>query len=439
MDKPQLGFNTMDPSRLKTLTLGCKVNQYETEFVRQGLVDAGMFRDALPDESADLCVVNTCTVTNEGDSKSRQAIRRLARDNPEARLVVMGCYATRAPEELAALPGVVEVVTDKRELPDLLGRFGVVDVPDGISRFGDRHRAYVKVQDGCLLKCSYCIIPKVRPDMSSRPLRSIVDEVHRLVDNGYREIVLTGIHLGHYGVDQNWKKPKSEWLRLYTLLRQLTDLPGEFRVRLSSIEATEVTRELLDVMAEFPDRICPHLHVCLQSGSDRILRRMKRRWCSKRFIDRCRLVQETLHKPALTTDVIVGFPGETEADFEDTCEVVRQVGFSKIHMFPFSARRGTPAATMDDQVPKSEKSARGRELAEIESVLRADYFRSLQGESLRVMLEAKLADELDTFAGTSCRYAPIRVKLGENAVELGQMLDVTAGQFDGKHLLAVAD
>ncbi len=439
MDKPQSEINTVDPSRLKTLTLGCKVNQYETEFVRQGLVDAGMFRDALPDESADLCVVNTCTVTNEGDSKSRQAIRRLARDNPEARLVVMGCYATRAPEELAALPGVVEVVTDKRELPDLLGRFGVVDVPDGISRFGDRHRAYVKVQDGCLLKCSYCIIPKVRPDMSSRPLRSIVDEVHRLVDNGYREIVLTGIHLGHYGVDQNWKKPKSEWLRLYTLLRQLTDLPGEFRVRLSSIEATEVTRELLDVMAEFPDRICPHLHVCLQSGSDRILRRMKRRWCSKRFIDRCRLVQETLHKPALTTDVIVGFPGETEADFEDTCEVVRQVGFSKIHMFPFSARRGTPAATMDDQVPKSEKSARGRELAEIESVLRADYFRSLQGESLRVMLEAKLAEELDTFAGPSCRYAPIRVKLGENAVELGQMLDVTAGQFDGKHLLAVAD
>ena len=439
MDKPQLGFNTMDPSRLKTLTLGCKVNQYETEFVRQGLVDAGMFRDALPDESADLCVVNTCTVTNEGDSKSRQAIRRLARDNPEARLVVMGCYATRAPEELAALPGVVEVVTDKRELPDLLGRFGVVDVPDGISRFGDRHRAYVKVQDGCLLKCSYCIIPKVRPDMSSRPLSSIVDEVHRLVDNGYREIVLTGIHLGHYGVDQNWKKPKSEWLRLYTLLRQLTDLPGEFRIRLSSIEATEVTRELLEVMGEFPDRICPHLHVCLQSGSDRILRRMKRRWCSKRFIDRCRLVQETLHKPALTTDVIVGFPGETEADFEDTCEVVRQVGFSKIHMFPFSARRGTPAATMDDQVPKSEKSARGRELAELESVLRADYFRSLRGESLRVMLEAKLADELDTFAGTSCRYAPIRVKLGENAVGLGQMLDVTAGQFDGKHLLAVAD
>ena len=142
-------------STLRTTTLGCKVNQYETEYVRQGLVDAGQFRDAEPDEVADLCIINTCTVTHEGDAKSRQVIRRMARQNPSARLVVMGCYATRAPEELAALPGVVEVVTDKRELPDLLGRFGVVDIPNGISRFGDRHRAYVKVQDGCLLKCSY--------------------------------------------------------------------------------------------------------------------------------------------------------------------------------------------------------------------------------------------------------------------------------------------
>src|SRR5262245_51711894 len=152
---------------LKTLTLGCKVNQYETELVREGLARAG-YLDATDGEPADLCVVNTCTVTAEGDSKSRQAIRRLARENPSARIVVMGCYATRAPDELAGLPGVAEVVTDKREIPDLLGRFGVVDVPTGISRFGNRHRAYVKVQDGCLLRCSYCIIPFVRPHFSSR-------------------------------------------------------------------------------------------------------------------------------------------------------------------------------------------------------------------------------------------------------------------------------
>lgn len=423
----------MDQSRLKTLTLGCKVNQYETEFVRQGLIDAGVFRDAQPEETADLCVVNTCTVTNEGDAKSRQAIRRMARENPDARLIVMGCYATRAPDDLAKLPGVVEVVTDKRELPDLLGRFGVVDVPDGISRFGDRHRAYVKVQDGCLLRCSYCIIPQVRPEMRSRPSASIVEEVRRLTDNGYREIVLTGIHLGHYGVDCNWKKPKSEWLRLHTLLRQLMELPGDFRVRLSSIEATEVTRELLHVMAEFSERICPHLHICLQSGSDRILRRMKRRWCSKRFVDRCQLIRDTLHKPALTTDLIVGFPGETDTDFEDSCRVARQVEFSKIHIFPFSARRGTPAAEMPEQIPKRVKSARGRELATLEAALRRDYFERLRGEPLQVMLEAELADRPATMAGTSCRYAPVALNV-QGSAGLGELRTVKVSGYDGKYL-----
>src|SRR6185503_3744875 len=166
---------------LKTLTLGCKVNQYETELVREGLSRAG-YQDATENESADLCIVNTCTVTAEGDSKSRNAIRRLARENPDARIVVMGCYATRAPDELAKLPNVAEVVTDKRELPDLLGRFGVIDIPTGISRFGNRHRAYVKVQDGCLLRCTYCIIPSVRPQLHSRPMEHILDEVRRLRD-----------------------------------------------------------------------------------------------------------------------------------------------------------------------------------------------------------------------------------------------------------------
>src|SRR5689334_17362188 len=169
---------------LKTVTLGCKVNQYETEFVRQSLATAG-FRDAADDEPADLCVVNTCTVTAEGDSKGRQLIRQLAKRNPAARIVVMGCYATRAPEEVASLPGVVEVVTDKRELPDLLGRFGVIDIPTGISGLRDRHRAYVKVQDGCLLRCSFCIIPFVRPQMHSRPLDEVVREVAGLVARGF--------------------------------------------------------------------------------------------------------------------------------------------------------------------------------------------------------------------------------------------------------------
>jgi threonylcarbamoyladenosine tRNA methylthiotransferase MtaB len=261
--------------------------------------------------------------------------------------------------------------------------------------------------------------------MRSRGAEAIVDELRRLVDSGYREIVLTGIHLGHYGVDRNWRKPKSQWLRLSTLLKRLMIVPGDFRIRLSSIEATEVTRELLAVMSEFGDRICPHLHVCLQSGSDRILRHMKRRWGARRFIDRCRLAQQTLDKPALTTDVIVGFPGETDEDFRRTCQVVREVGFSKVHIFPFSARQGTPAAEMSDQITKRQKSDRGRELAALEAELRHNYFHSLQGTELHVLIESQLARDASRWVGTSCRYAP--VVLSDSTCAAGELVSVKAG------------
>lgn len=397
----------------RTVTLGCKVNQYETQYVREGLALAG-YREAGEHETADLCVVNTCTVTAEGDAKSRQTIRQLAARNPHTRIVVMGCYATRAPDEVAALPRVAEVVRDKRELPDLLGRFGVVDVPSGISRFDCRKRAYVKVQDGCLLRCSFCIIPHVRPALASRPAEHIVEEVERLVANGYREIILTGIHLGHYGVDFNAGRPKREWLRLSHLIERLIRLDGHFRVRLSSIEATEVTRELIDVMAANPTRVCPHLHVSLQSGSDRILRGMRRRWCSRRFCDRCALVKERLDQPAFSTDVIVGFPGETEADFEATCRVVEDVGFMKLHVFPYSARRGTPAADFPNQVPKHVKQERARQLAQLEAGLLARYATSLIGRSLQVMVESPLSDRSGLSYGTSCRYVSVVVPAAED-------------------------
>ncbi|MFM9067504.1 MAG: tRNA (N(6)-L-threonylcarbamoyladenosine(37)-C(2))-methylthiotransferase MtaB [Planctomycetota bacterium] len=391
---------------LKTVTLGCKVNQYETEFVRENLVRSG-FRDAAPEESAELCLVNTCTVTHEGDAKSRQTIRRLARENPQARIIVMGCYATRAPAEVAALPGVAEVITDKRELPDLLQRFGVVDVPTGLSGLANRHRAYIKVQDGCLLRCSYCIIPYVRPEMSSRPLDHILDEARRLLDHGYRELILTGIHLGHYGVDRNIGRPKSDWLRLSHLVDQLARLPGDFRVRLSSIEATEVTRELIAVMAAHGDKVCPHLHICLQSGSDAVLRRMRRRWSVRHFLDRCDLVRKSLDTPALTTDIIVGFPGETEADFAATLETSRRAEFAKIHSFPFSARRGTPAAEMSDQVSAERRTARIAQLQELEQQLRLDYFQRVANRELRVLIENPPTKQPELVAGTACRYVPV--------------------------------
>ncbi|MEO0530628.1 MAG: tRNA (N(6)-L-threonylcarbamoyladenosine(37)-C(2))-methylthiotransferase MtaB [Planctomycetota bacterium] len=408
--------------KLKTHTLGCKVNQYETEYLREGLATIG-YADAARDEAADLCVVNTCTVTAEGDSKSRQVIRRFARENPAAKIVVMGCYATRAPDEVKALPGVTEVLTDKRELPDLLGRFGVTDLPAGVTGLGGRSRAYVKVQDGCLLRCSFCVIPHVRPSLSSRPLEEVVNEVRGLVENGYREVVLTGIHLGHYGVDWNRLRPrdKDSWVRLSHLVRRLAELPvnEDYRVRLSSIEATEVTRELIDVMADHPDRIAPHLHISMQSGSDSVLRRMRRRWGSRRFVDRCHLLRERLDKPAITTDVIVGFPGETEAEFEETLATCREAGFSKIHGFPFSRRRGTPAWDMSDQIDKAVKKQRIHRLAEVEAELRDDYHQTLIGTPLRVLVETELAP--GRAVGSSCRYAP--VEIDADPQQIGSFVD----------------
>ena len=418
---------------LRTVTLGCKVNQYETVFVRQALNGIG-YRDAAIDESADLCIVNTCTVTHEGDAKSRQTIRQLAARNPGTRIVVMGCYAARAPEEIATLPGVAEVVADKRELPDLLGRFGVVDLPTGISTYANRQRAYVKVQDGCLLRCSFCIIPQVRPHFASRPVHHILDEVQRLYASGYREFILTGIHLGHYGVEWNRDRPKREWIRLADLVRKLAELPGDFRIRLSSIEATEITRDLIAVMAAFPEKVCPHLHVSLQSGSDAILRRMHRRWCSKRIMDRCRLVQETLDRPALTTDVIVGFPGEADADFDATCSIVREIGFSRIHKFPFSPRRGTPAAEMPNPVLPPLKTARLERLGQLEAELCDSYYKSLRGARLRVLVESPIENRPGRVLGTSCRYAP--VELPGTIAMRKEFASIIAGEAANGRILA---
>jgi threonylcarbamoyladenosine tRNA methylthiotransferase MtaB len=406
---------------LRTATLGCKVNQYETEFVRQGLVAIG-YRDAAEGEAADLCIVNTCTVTQDGDAKSRQTIRQMAKRNPGTRIVVMGCYATRAPEEVANLPGVVEVVTDKRELPDLLQRQGVVDVPTGIARFKDRQRAYMKVQDGCMLRCSFCIIPSVRPQLISRPLDHLVDEARRLIENGYRELVLTGIHLGHYGVELNRGRAKQDWLRLSHLIDRLARLPGEFRLRLSSIEATEVTRELIAAMAEHNERICPHLHISMQSGSDTVLRRMRRRWGARRFIDRCRLVKDSLDRPALTTDVIVGFPGETEQEFAETLAACEEVGFAKIHVFSFSARRGTPAATMAEQVDPRVIRERVERLRALEVRLRDEYLSQLLGRPMQVLIEPSAEAPAGRVLGTACRQ--VTVEMPEGIAPFGQFASV---------------
>jgi threonylcarbamoyladenosine tRNA methylthiotransferase MtaB len=284
-----------------------------------------------------------------------------------------------------------------------------------------------------MLRCSYCIIPKVRPRLASRPICDVVEEVRRLLHNGYREIVLTGVHLGHYGVDWNWRRPKSEWIRLSDVVREIVQIEGDFRIRLSSLEATEVTRELVDVMAGSGDKVCPHLHLCLQSGSDAVLRRMKRRWSARSFIDRCRLVQESLDQPAFTTDVMVGFPGETDEDFDRTCEVVQEVGFSKIHVFPFSPRQGTPAAEMPNRIPKRIKRERMKRLSTLEQELRKGYFEGLVGRSLCVLVESPSETQAGHVVGTSCRYAPVELPGGPQVC--GKLVEVVANAVaDGRYV-----
>jgi threonylcarbamoyladenosine tRNA methylthiotransferase MtaB len=393
------------PRTCRLVTLGCKVNQYETQYLKETLEVNG-YVEAAEGQPADLCVVNTCTVTGEGDAKSRQAVRRLHQEQPAAAIVVMGCYATRDPDTVARLPGVTKVIPDKDRLIEELAPFGITTSPSGISRFDDHQRAFVKVQDGCLLHCSFCIIPQVRPVVRSRSADDIEAEVARLAAAGYREIVLTGIHLGHYGIDLCKGRPKEDWVRLWHLLERLARLPGDVRIRLSSLEAAEARDDLVRVLAALP-RVCPHLHLCLQSGSDRILARMRRRYRSAGFLERCRRIRAALDQPALTTDVIVGFPGETDADFEDTCRVVREAGFCRIHVFSYSPRRGTAAADLPDDVPPQVKALRRRRLLEIERELAAAYMRSLVGRTLDVLVEGPDPQRPGWVRGTSCRYLPV--------------------------------
>jgi len=406
----------------RLVTLGCKVNQYETQLVKEALERHG-YRAAHENEGADLCVVNTCTVTAEADSKARQVIRQLARKQPGTQTVVFGCYAAREPETLSRLPGVVAVVGDNRELPDVFQRFGVADWPTGISRFDGHRRAFVKVQDGCLLNCTYCIIPQVRPGLRSRLPAEIIAEVRQLIEHGYREIILTGIHLGHFGVEATRGRSGRAPYRLWHLMRELDRLPGEWRMRLSSLEAAELGPDFLGAIADC-ERLCPHFHLCLQSGSNDVLYRMKRRYRVPRFLEQLDQIRQVTNEPAFSTDVIVGFPGESEADFQQTLAACEAAGFMKMHLFPYSPRRGTPAADFTDQVPPEVKKERCLRLAELERRLARRYHQGLIGKSLTVLVEARPASREGFVLGTACRY--VAVELPGTPADVGELVDVRA-------------
>ncbi|MCH7685273.1 MAG: MiaB/RimO family radical SAM methylthiotransferase [Planctomycetes bacterium] len=325
----------------------------------------------------------------------------------------------------------VEVVTDKRELPDVFDRLGIVDIPTGISHFEGRKRAYVKVQDGCILKCTYCIIPQVRPGLQSRSPDDIEEEVRRLIDNGYKEIVLTGVHVGHFGVDTTRGKSGVPPFRLWHLFERLDRIPGEWRMRLSSIEAVEINADFISAAADC-EHLCPQFHPALQSGSDAVLARMRRRYSIGPFLEKLEIMRERLDNPAFTTDVIVGFPGETQEEFQQTLDACRQAKFLKIHIFPFSAREGTPAASFPDQIPPQVKKDRVRQLAALERELAVTFYRSLEGTDLEVLVEREHPEKPGWVCGTDRRYVP--VELPGTDEEIGRFVTVR-GESNFTHYL----
>ncbi len=416
----------------RLVTLGCKVNQYETQQIKEALLRAD-FREATESEPADLCIVNTCTVTENADSRGRQVVRQLARDNPDCQTIVTGCYATHDPNSVARLPNVIEVVPDKRELPDVLLRMGVAEFPSGISRFDGHKRAFVKIQDGCILRCSYCIIPHVRPRLESRSPEDIEDEIRRLIDFGYEEIVLTGIHVGHYGVDTTRGRSGRAPFRLWHLIQRLDRIPGSWRLRLSSIEAAEVSDEFISAAADC-EHLCPHFHPALQSGSDTVLARMRRRYRVAQFLDSVAKLHDRLPNPALSTDIIVGLPGETDDEFEQTLDTCRQARFMKIHVFPFSRRRGTRAALMPNAVTAPVKKARCQELTRLETELTRQYAATLAGNEVEVLVEGLSATRPGFVQGTDRRY--VTVELPGNARDFGHLVTGIARSTGGKDLMA---
>lgn len=431
--------------RVAAHTLGCKVNQYDTEamltlFRRQGY-DVVDFR-----EPADVYLINTCTVTHESDRKSRQLVRRARRANPDAVVVVAGCYPQTAPGEVAGIPGVsvvlgnrdrrrvVELAEEARRrqgapltsVGDIFAEREYEDLP--IAGFAGRTRAALKIQEGCNEFCTYCIIPYARGRPRSRTPESVRAEAGRLLAAGYREVVLTGIHLGAYGRDLP-PGPGGRRPGLAGLLRLVHGVEGIARIRLSSLEPMDTGDDLLETMAELP-RVCHHLHLAVQSGSDRVLERMRRRYTADGFRRLAARARELMPDLGLTTDLIAGFPGETDEDHRATLTFVEEVAFSRLHVFPYSPREGTPAARFPDRVPAEVKERRVRELIALGERLALAFHRRLVGRAVEVLVEDEAPEE-GVRAGYTCNYVRVRFPGGEGLARRLMTLQTVAADAEG--------
>lgn len=374
------------------VTLGCKVNQYDTQVLREALAGKG-YREVSPENPAELYIVNTCAVTSTSERKSRQEISKVIRKNPAAEVVVTGCYAKADAEALLRIKGVRRVILGAQNLEPLLGEDDPRQI--GISQFHGHARAFLKIEDGCEASCSYCIIPALRGPVRSKRVENILEEARRLVANGYREVVLTGVHLGAYGRDLERDDT------LLGVVKALHTIEGLYRIRLSSLEATEVGDGLIELAAS-SDKFCPHFHLPLQSGDDYVLKMMNRHYTAREYLGVVDKIKSKVPLPSFSTDIIVGFPGEGAEHFNNTLKVCREVGFSRAHIFPFSPRRGTHASQMTGRCDPQEIQERKGELEALARGLALEYKKNFLGKEIEVLVEESPSP--GTYSGYSERY-----------------------------------
>ena len=404
--------------------LGCKVNAYETEAMQEMLEHAGY--EIVPfQEGADIYVINTCTVTNIADRKSRQMLHRARKMNPDAVVVAAGCYV-QAQAEKQVIDPCIDIVLGNNKKQDLLTALQAYEEAHGdlrevidinhtkeyenlhLTKQGEHTRAYIKVQDGCNQFCSYCIIPYARGRVRSRAKEDVVAEVTDLAKNGYQEVVLTGIHLSSYGIDFENED------NLLSLISAVHEIEGIKRIRLGSLEPRIITEEFVQAIAALP-KMCPHFHLSLQSGCNETLKRMNRRYTSEEFYEKCEILRKYFEKPALTTDVIVGFPQETEEEFETTYEFLKKICFYETHIFKYSKREGTKAAVMQGQIPEQIKAKRSARLIELGEKNRRAYEESFLGKTVEVLVEEKSdVNGKEMWTGHTKEYMKIALESEKN-------------------------
>jgi threonylcarbamoyladenosine tRNA methylthiotransferase MtaB len=443
---------------MKTFSInsfGCKVNQYESQQIRELLENFGLHK-VEPSKKPDLVVINSCCVTHTASAKSRQCIRKTRKQSPNAVIIVSGCLPTVQIGELSATAEDVHLIRNRGDLVDTLSC--IIDnkaatltsqrtqsCPDTtikaknsykikyknelnnhlnlppLTSFEGQTRAFLKIQDGCDGYCTYCIVPKTRPFVRSKPVDEVLNEAQALVESGHREIVVTGIFLGAYGREsvrrKNWPNQRNEYLA--DLLDKMAEIPNLSRIRLSSLEPADLTPRLLDTLCQHPN-IMPHLHLSLQSGSDKILRKMCRQYRVDEFREKVESAKSRLDRPAITTDIIVGFPGETDADFEQTVNMAKIIGFTKMHVFSFSSRKGTAAADMQDTIDNKVIKERSKILRDLGIELGLKYRRQFIGETARILIE----NDNGQISGRSERYFSVYLKETEKKLKRNSIVGV---------------